>query len=154
VARVNDRRDKQINARVRLGNNACRLANVIQRTWTGAKKGGNAPIMKVYRYGHSAMRYGLVFMNTPGCNRVSATVQIAGGANLMGFTTGCASYVGSMPAPTIKPADTSRCDDSADGPTHLRTVAASRLGRTDKKRSSFSVGENELVLEWKAALLT
>jgi len=43
-----------------------------------------------------------VFMDTPGYDPVSATGQIAGGANLICFTTGRGSCFGSVPAPTIK----------------------------------------------------
>ncbi|SAK45847.1 altronate dehydratase [Caballeronia calidae] len=45
---------------------------------------------------------GLVFMDTPGYDPVSATGQIAGGANLVCFTTGRGSCFGSVPAPTMK----------------------------------------------------
>ena len=45
---------------------------------------------------------GFVFMDTPGFDPVSATGQIAGGANLIAFTTGRGSMFGSKPAPCIK----------------------------------------------------
>jgi altronate hydrolase len=45
---------------------------------------------------------GLVFMDTPGYDPVSATGQIAGGANMICFTTGRGSCFGSVPAPTMK----------------------------------------------------
>lgn len=41
-------------------------------------------------------------MDTPGYDPVAATGQIAGGANLIAFTTGRGSCFGSYPAPTIK----------------------------------------------------
>ena len=41
-------------------------------------------------------------MDTPGFDPVSATGQIAGGANLICFTTGRGSCFGSYPSPTIK----------------------------------------------------
>ena len=41
-------------------------------------------------------------MDTPGYDPVSATGQIAGGANLVAFTTGRGSMFGSKPAPCIK----------------------------------------------------
>jgi len=43
-----------------------------------------------------------VFMDTPGFDPCSATGQIAGGANLICFTTGRGSAFGSKPAPSIK----------------------------------------------------
>ena len=41
-------------------------------------------------------------MDTPGYDPVSATGQIAGGANLIAFTTGRGSMFGSKPAPCLK----------------------------------------------------
>ena len=51
---------------------------------------------------------GLNFMDTPGYDPVSATGQIAGGAQLIVFTTGRGSAFGSKPAPTIKLATNDR----------------------------------------------
>jgi altronate hydrolase len=41
-------------------------------------------------------------MDTPGFDPVSATGQIAGGANLIAFTTGRGSMFGAKPVPSIK----------------------------------------------------
>ena len=100
--RYNEGRDTQINGRVSPGNNAGGLANVLEKSLGGAKKGGNAPLMEVYEYAEPVTQHGLVFMDTPGYDPVSATGQIAGGANLICFTTGRGSCFGSVPAPTIK----------------------------------------------------
>lgn len=98
----NKGRDTQINGRVSPGNNAGGLANVLEKSLGGAKKGGNAPLMEVYKYAEPVHQHGLVFMDTPGYDPVSATGQIAGGANLVCFTTGRGSCFGSVPAPTMK----------------------------------------------------
>jgi altronate hydrolase len=95
-------RDTQINGRVSPGNNAGGLANVLEKSLGGAKKGGNAPLMDVYEYAYPVKTHGLVFMDTPGYDPVSATGQIAGGANMIAFTTGRGSCFGSVPAPTFK----------------------------------------------------
>lgn len=100
--RYNEGRDTQINGQVSPGNNAGGLANVLEKSLGGAKKGGNAPLMEVYEYAEPVTQHGLVFMDTPGYDPVSATGQIAGGANLVCFTTGRGSCFGSLPAPTIK----------------------------------------------------
>lgn len=100
-------RDTQINGRVSPGNNAGGLANVLEKSLGGAKKGGNAPLMEVYEYAHPVKTHGLVFMDTPGYDPVSATGQIAGGANMIAFTTGRGSCFGSVPAPTFKLASNS-----------------------------------------------
>ncbi len=58
--------------------------------------------MDVYKYAEPVTAKGFVFMDTPGYDPVSATGQIAGGANLVAFTTGRGSMFGSKPAPCIK----------------------------------------------------
>lgn len=95
-------RDTQINGRVSPGNNAGGLANIIEKSLGGSKKGGSTGINAVYEYAHPVEEHGLVIMDTPGYDPVSATGQIAGGANLVCFTTGRGSCFGSFPAPTIK----------------------------------------------------
>jgi altronate hydrolase len=105
--KYNEGRDTQINGQVSPGNNAGGLANIIEKSLGGAKKGGNSPLMEVYEYAEPVTQAGLVFMDTPGYDPVSATGQIAGGANLICFTTGRGSCFGSVPAPTIKLASNS-----------------------------------------------
>jgi altronate hydrolase len=65
-------------------------------------KGGTGPLMDVYRYAEPVKTKGLVFMDTPGYDPVSATGQIAGGANLIAFTTGRGSMFGAKPVPSVK----------------------------------------------------
>ncbi|WP_342344666.1 UxaA family hydrolase [Vannielia litorea] len=100
--KYNEGRDVQMNGRVSPGNNAGGLANVIEKSLGGSKKGGSTGINAVYEYAYPVEEKGLVIMDTPGYDPVSATGQIAGGANLVCFTTGRGSCFGSMPAPTIK----------------------------------------------------
>jgi altronate hydrolase len=45
---------------------------------------------------------GFVFMDTPGYDPVAATGQVAGGANLICFTTGRGSAFGCKPVPSLK----------------------------------------------------
>ncbi len=75
---------------------------MIEKSLGGSKKGGSTGIEAVYRYAEPVTRSGLVIMDTPGYDPVAATGQIAGGANLICFTTGRGSCFGSYPAPTIK----------------------------------------------------
>ncbi|MGB3244347.1 MAG: altronate dehydratase family protein [Sulfitobacter sp.] len=95
-------RDTQINGVVSPGNQAGGLANVLEKSLGGMKKSGSTGLMEVYRYAEPVTQKGLVFMDTPGFDPVSATGQIAGGANLICFTTGRGSCFGSYPSPTIK----------------------------------------------------
>jgi altronate hydrolase len=94
--------DTQINGQVSPGNNAGGIANVIEKSLGGAKKGGSSGFMAAYKYAEPIEERGLVFMDSPGFDPVSATGQIAGGANLVCFTTGRGSCFGSYPSPTIK----------------------------------------------------
>lgn len=100
-------RDVQMQGIVGPGNQAGGLANVIEKALGGAKKGGSTGIEAVYRYAEPVTSRGLVIMDTPGYDPVAATGQIAGGANLICFTTGRGSCFGSYPAPTVKLASNS-----------------------------------------------
>lgn len=100
--KYNEGKDTQINGRVSPGNNAGGLANILEKSLGGAKKGGSSGLMEVYKYAEPVTQHGFVFMDTPGYDPVSATGQIAGGANLICFTTGRGSCFGSYPSPTIK----------------------------------------------------
>ncbi len=95
-------RDTQINGVVSPGNQDGGIANIIEKALGGAKKGGSTGVEAVYEYAEPVDAQGLVIMDTPGFDPVSATGQIAGGANLICFTTGRGSCFGSYPAPTIK----------------------------------------------------
>jgi altronate hydrolase len=65
-------------------------------------KGGHSPLAAVCGYAEPVPRTGLVFMDTPGYDPVSVTGMVAGGANLICFTTGRGSVFGSRPVPTVK----------------------------------------------------
>jgi altronate hydrolase len=95
-------RDVQINGQVSPGNQAGGLANIFEKSLGSSMKGGTGPLMAVYRYAEPVTEKGFVFMDTPGFDPVSATGQIAGGANLIAFTTGRGSMFGSKPAPCVK----------------------------------------------------
>lgn len=95
-------RDVQINGKVSPGNQAGGLANILEKSLGSAMKGGTGPLMAVYRYGELVSTPGLVFMDTPGYDPVSATGQIAGGANIIAFTTGRGSMFGAKPVPSLK----------------------------------------------------
>jgi len=95
-------RDVQINGKVSPGNQVGGLANIFEKSLGSSMKGGTGPLMEVYRYAEPVTAKGMVFMDTPGFDPVSATGQIAGGANLIAFTTGRGSMFGSKPAPCIK----------------------------------------------------
>jgi altronate hydrolase len=95
-------RDVQINGQVSPGNQVGGLANIFEKSLGSSMKGGTGPLMAVYRYAEPVTAKGFVFMDTPGFDPVSATGQIAGGANLIAFTTGRGSMFGAKPAPCVK----------------------------------------------------
>jgi altronate hydrolase len=95
-------RDVQINGAVSPGNQVGGLANIFEKSLGSSMKGGTTGLMAVYRYAQAVREPGLVFMDTPGFDPVSATGQIAGGANMVMFTTGRGSMFGAKPVPTIK----------------------------------------------------
>lgn len=95
-------RDVQINGAVSPGNRFGGLANIFEKSLGSAMKGGTGPLMAVYRYAEPVTESGLVFMDTPGYDPVSVTGQIAGGANLVAFTTGRGSMFGAKPVPVLK----------------------------------------------------
>lgn len=65
-------------------------------------KAGTARIKEVLEYGEKPSEKGLVIMDTPGQDVESITGMIAGGAQLIAFTTGQGTPVGSAIAPVIK----------------------------------------------------
>ena len=65
-------------------------------------KAGTAQIKEVLEYGEKPSKKGLVIMDTPGQDVESMTGMIAGGAQLIAFTTGQGTPVGSVIAPVIK----------------------------------------------------
>ena len=84
------------------GNKQGGLTTILEKSLGAVAKGGNTPLAAVYDYAQAVTASGLTFMDTPGYDPVSATGQIAGGAQLVVFTTGRGSAFGSKPAPTLK----------------------------------------------------
>lgn len=100
--KYNEGRDCQINGKVSPGNNAGGLANVLEKSLGGAKKGGSTPVNAVYRYAERITEKGLVIMDTPGYDPMSVTGEFAGGATICAFTTGRGSCFGTAHCPTVK----------------------------------------------------
>ena len=90
------------------GNKAGGLTTILEKSLGAVAKAGSAPLSDVLQYGEKIATKGLLFMDTPGYDPVSVTGQIAGGSQLIVFTTGRGSAFGSKPAPTIKVATNDR----------------------------------------------
>jgi altronate hydrolase len=84
------------------GNKLGGLTTILEKSLGAAAKGGTTPLNAVYRYADPVTEKGFVFMDTPGYDPVSATGQVAGGANILCFTTGRGSAYGCKPTPSIK----------------------------------------------------
>ncbi|MCW3816426.1 altronate dehydratase family protein [Micromonospora sp. DR5-3] len=84
------------------GNKAGGITTILEKSLGAVAKAGHSPLAAVREYGEPIPRPGLVFMDTPGYDPVSVTGMVAGGANLICFTTGRGSVFGSRPVPTVK----------------------------------------------------
>ena len=89
------------------GNKKGGLTTILEKSLGAAAKGGTSPLNGVYKYAEPVTATGFTFMDSPGYDPASVTGQIAGGCNLVCFTTGRGSAFGSKPAPTIKVATNS-----------------------------------------------
>ena len=89
------------------GNKKGGLTTILEKSLGAAAKGGTTPLTGVYRYAETVTAHGFTFMDSPGYDPASVTGQIAGGCNLVCFTTGRGSAFGSKPSPTIKVATNS-----------------------------------------------
>lgn len=85
-----------------VGNKAGGLTTIYEKSLGAVAKGGNTPLMEVVDYAAPVRSRGFVVMDTPGYDPVSVTGQVAGGCNLVIFTTGRGSCFGFKPAPSIK----------------------------------------------------
>ncbi len=85
------------------GNKAGGLTTIVEKSLGSAAKGGTTNLNAVYQYAERvAAGQGLVFMDAPSFDPVGATAQVAGGANVMVFTTDRGSAFGCKPTPSIK----------------------------------------------------
>jgi altronate hydrolase len=84
------------------GNKLGGLTTILEKSLGAVAKGGTTNLVDVYEYGEPVTAHGLVFMDTPGHDPVAATGQVAGGANLICFTTGRGSVYGCKPTPSLK----------------------------------------------------
>src|SRR5215472_109661 len=84
------------------GNKAGGLTTILEKSLGAAAKGGTTRLKAVVEYAEPVNAKGFVFMDTPGYDPVSATGQVAGGANILCFTTGRGSAYGCKPTPSIK----------------------------------------------------
>jgi altronate hydrolase len=145
------------------GNKAGGLTTILEKSLGAAAKGGTTTLRGVYRYAERIDTKGFVFMDTPGYDPTSATGQVAGGANVLCFTTGRGSAYGCKPTPSIKLATNSdiyrcmiddmdvNCGDIVDGVTVqekgkeiFEKILAVASGEKSKSEE-LGYGDNEFV---------
>ena len=145
------------------GNKAGGLTTILEKSLGATAKGGSTTLRGVYRYAEPVEAKGFCFMDTPGYDPVSVTGQVAGGCNIVTFTTGRGSAYGCKPSPSIKLATNSdmyhrmsedmdiNCGDVLDGVAledkgreifeHILRVASGEKSKSE----ALGYGDNEFV---------
>ena len=84
------------------GNKAGGLTTIAEKSLGAVAKGGHTKLVDVYQYAEPVRSKGFVVMDTPGFDPPSVTGMVAGGANMVVFSTGRGSCYGCKPTPSIK----------------------------------------------------
>ena len=96
-----------LNENLAPGNIAGGITTIVEKSLGAVAKGGSTPLTEVVGYAEPITATGFTLMNTPGFDPVSVTGLVAGGCNIVAFTTGRGSVYGCSIAPTIKVATNS-----------------------------------------------
>ena len=158
------RNNMEMNNNPSPGNKAGGLTTILEKSLGAVAKGGTTNLVDVYEYAMPVAAKGFVYMDTPGYDPVSATGQVAGGANVICFTTGRGSAYGCAPSPSLKLATNSalwqrqeedmdiNCGEIIDGQSSIqemgerifRLVLATASGEHSKSEQH-GYGQNEFV---------
>lgn len=84
------------------GNKAGGLTTILEKSLGAVAKGGSTDLVGVYKYAETITTKGFAFMDSPGYDPASITGEVAGGCNLVAFTTGRGSVYGNKPVPSLK----------------------------------------------------
>jgi altronate hydrolase len=141
------------------------------RAQASARRAGSTPLMAVYEYAKPISAQGLVFMDAPNYEAVSATGQIASGATMICVATGTGTGFGAVAAPTLKLAASTKLfqamEDDLDidcGPIADGSVSVQEMGQIiferllrhasgeKTKAEELGIGENEFV-PWPIGVL-
>jgi altronate hydrolase len=149
------------------GNKAGGITTILEKSLGAVAKAGTTDLCDVVGYAERITSKGFVFMDTPGYDPVSVTGIVAGGANVVCFTTGRGSVFGCKPVPSLKLATTTslyrrmtddmdvNCGDIVDGARSveecgrdildlvIRTASGERT-----KSELFGFGDEE-ILPWQ-----
>jgi altronate hydrolase len=102
-----DRYGEELDNNPSVGNKAGGLTTITEKSLGAVSKSGTCVLEAVYEYAEPIQQTGFVFMDTPGFDPASVTGMVAGGANLIAFTTGRGSCFGFKPVPSFKIASNS-----------------------------------------------
>ncbi|ADV61982.1 Galactarate dehydratase [Isosphaera pallida ATCC 43644] len=145
------------------GNKAGGLTTIYEKSLGALAKAGSSPLCDVVEYGQAPTCPGLIFMDTPGYDPVCTTGLVAGGANVLVFTTGRGSVLGLRPTPCLKVATNTPMyrrmidDMDLDAGVILDGVPVDQVGRAifeailrvasgePTKSDRLGVGEDEFV---------
>lgn len=154
------------------GNKKGGLTNIIEKSLGAITKAGSTTLNQVYEYAEPVSEKGLLFMDSPGYDPMSITGMIASGANIICFTTGRGTVIGTKPSPCIKLASNSalyehlsndmdiNCGDVANERDGLNS-AGERIFRrilevasgARVKSEFFPFGQNEFI-PWQPGIFT
>ncbi len=154
------------------GNKAGGLTTILEKSLGAVAKGGTTQLVEVYEYAERIAARGFVFMDSPGYDPVSATGQVASGANLICFTTGRGSAYGCAPSPSLKLATNTALWDKQEEDIDINcggvidgTASIDQLGETifqmmldcasgiRSKSEQHGYGQNEFV-PWQVGVIT
>ncbi|MCY1286465.1 Galactarate dehydratase (L-threo-forming) [compost metagenome] len=167
-----ERMGAELNNNPSAGNKAGGLTTILEKSLGAVAKAGSSDLVDVYEYAEAVRAHGLVFMDTPGYDPISATGQVAGGANLIAFTTGRGSAYGCAPSPSIKLATNNslwqrqeedmdvNCGGIADGSAtieergeHIFRLMLRIASGERSKSEQHGYGQNEFV-PWQIGAIT
>ena len=94
--------DDELDSNPSVGNKEGGLTTIAEKSLGAVAKGGSTALVDVYEYAEPVTSKGFVVMDTPGFDPPSVTGMVAGGANVVVFTTGRGSCFGCKPSPSIK----------------------------------------------------
>jgi altronate hydrolase len=92
----------EINNNPSPGNKNGGLTTIFEKSLGAAAKAGSTALVDVVDYAEKCDKPGLLMMDTPGLDPHCTTGLVAGGCNVLVFTTGRGSVLGLRPTPCIK----------------------------------------------------